>query len=91
MSKETIHYVYILLCSDNTYYIGKTNNMVKRLKAHNGLLKGGAKYTRSRRPVSIVYYESLASKSEALKREYFLKQLSRTEKESLIKTNTPAV
>lgn len=89
MSKETVHYVYILLCSDNSYYIGKTNNIVKRLESHNGVKKGGAKYTRSRRPVYLVYYECLPNKSEALKREYCLKKLSRFEKETLVKINNP--
>ena len=77
-------YVYILECADNTYYIGKTVDLVKRLKAHNGVLTGGAKYTVGRRPVFLVYYEQLGTVSEALKREYFLKQLTKSEKRKLI-------
>jgi putative endonuclease len=76
--------VYILLCADQTFYIGKTSNMKDRLRKHNGEIKGGAKYTRSRRPVVLVYSEEVDSLSDALKREYALKQLTRSEKEQLI-------
>lgn len=77
-----MNYTYILGCSDGTYYTGWTNNLEKRLQAHN---QGkGAKYTKARRPVSLLYYESFPSKSEAMKREYEIKQLSRKEKEALI-------
>lgn len=75
-------YVYILECSDNTLYTGWTNNLEKRLSSHN---KGTAsKYTRCRLPVKIVYFEKLEDKSLALKREYAIKQLSRTKKLKLI-------
>lgn len=77
-------YVYILECSDGTFYIGKTVDLVKRLKAHNGSLSGGAKYTAGRRPVYLVYYEMVDSLTKALQREYELKQLSRSEKKKLI-------
>ena len=82
--QSTKFYVYILECSDNTYYIGKTVNLVKRLKSHNGIIKGGAKYTSGRRPVYLVYYETLLTTGEALKREYVLKQLRRNEKVKLL-------
>lgn len=76
------HYVYILLCSDNTLYTGYTNDLKKRVKTHN---KGkGAKYTRTRLPVKLIYDESYETKSEALKREYYIKQLSRKRKLDLI-------
>ena len=78
------HFVYILRCADNTLYIGRTSDIQKRLKKHNGELAGGAKYTRSRRPVSLVFFEEYDTLSEALKREYALKQLSRKQKEELI-------
>ena len=77
------HFVYILCCSDNTYYTGYTTDVEKRVQRHN---EGkGAKYTKSRRPVQLVYQEKYTDKSCALKREYAIKQLSRQEKEQLIK------
>lgn len=77
-----MNYTYILQCSDNTYYTGWTNELEKRVKAHN---EGkGAKYTKSRRPVRLVYYEEFETKEQAMKREYALKQLRRTQKERLI-------
>ena len=76
------NYTYILRCADGTYYCGWTNNLDRRLKAHN---EGkGAKYTRPRRPVELVYYESFSTKTEAMRREYEIKQLPRTKKEELI-------
>ena len=74
-------YVYILLCSDGTYYCGITNDIVKRIKAHND--KKGAKYTRGRTPVIIVYSEEYKTKSEALKREIRIKKMNRKQKEKL--------
>ncbi|MDO8270216.1 MAG: GIY-YIG nuclease family protein [Candidatus Levybacteria bacterium] len=73
-------YVYMLKCADGTYYIGKTQDLEKRLKAHNGEISGGAKYTRGRRPVRLVYSEELNSTSEALKREFELKKLTKPQK-----------
>ncbi|MBP3853757.1 MAG: GIY-YIG nuclease family protein [Erysipelotrichaceae bacterium] len=76
-------FVYILQCNDGTYYTGWTTDLDRRIQMHN---KGqGAKYTKSRRPVKLVYRESCPTKSEALKREYQIKQLSRKEKETLIR------
>lgn len=74
------YYVYILECSDKSLYIGITNNLQKRVDAHNGLGKAGAKYTKARRPVRLVFSERFSSRSEALKNEYKLKQLTRIEK-----------
>ncbi len=79
------YFVYILECADKTFYIGITNNLEKRIHAHNNL-KTGAKYTRNRRPVVLKYSESKKDRSKASKREYQLKKLSRTEKVSLIKS-----
>jgi putative endonuclease len=77
------NYVYILECSDGTYYTGWTNNLEKRIEKHN---QGrGAKYTRYRLPVQLVYYETFASKNEAMRREYAIKQKTRKDKEKLIK------
>ncbi len=75
-------FVYILLCSDNTFYTGITNNLEKRIKAHNS--GKGAKYTRGRLPVVLVYYEKKEDKSAALKREIAIKALKRQEKELLL-------
>lgn len=77
-----MYYVYMLKCSDNTLYTGYTNNLVNRLNTHNN--GKGAKYTRYRLPVELVYFEEYNSKSEALKREYFIKKLTRKKKEILI-------
>lgn len=75
-------YIYILKCCDNTYYTGYTTSLEKRVRTHN---EGkGAKYTRSRRPVELVYSEVFETKSEALKREYQIKKLTRNQKEQLI-------
>lgn len=82
-------YVYILKCSDNTLYTGWTTDINKRLKCHN---KGnGAKYTRCRLPVELVYFEKYEDKSSALKREYAIKQLSREKKLSLINQNNKII
>lgn len=76
------HFVYLLQCGDNSLYCGYTNDLQARIKTHN---RGkGAKYTRSRLPVRLVYAESFGMKSQALKREYELKQLSKEEKLKLI-------
>ncbi len=77
-----MNYVYILECVDGTLYTGYTNNLDKRIKVHN---KGkGAKYTRARLPVKLVYYEELTTKSQALKREYAIKSMNRQDKIKLI-------
>ncbi|WP_346916705.1 GIY-YIG nuclease family protein [Clostridium sp.] len=75
-------FVYILRCSDNTLYTGWTTDLSRRLKCHNS--GKGAKYTRCRLPVKIVYYENLPDKSSALKRECEIKKLSRAEKLLLV-------
>lgn len=77
------HYTYILECKDQTLYTGYTTDIERRLKVHND--GKGAKYTKIRRPVKLVYHEEFDNKSEALKREYALKQLSRKQKLLLIK------
>ena len=73
---------YLLRCADDTFYCGITNDMEKRLAAHNA--GEGAKYTRGRIPVSVVYRESCADKSAALKREIQIKRLSRGAKQVLL-------
>ena len=71
-------YVYLLRCADGSLYCGWTNDLERRLAAHNS--GKGAKFTRSRRPVELVYCEECESKSAAMKREWQIKQLSRAEK-----------
>ena len=74
-------YTYIVVCSDGTFYIGWSTNVEKRIEKHN---KGkGAKYTKARRPVKLLKYWTWDSKSEAMKYEWALKQLSREDKEKL--------
>jgi putative endonuclease len=73
-------YVYVLLCADNSLYCGITTNLQKRLKQHNGEIKGGAKYTRGRGPHRIVYIKKAMNRSIASKLEYQFKQLSRRKK-----------
>ena len=76
------NYTYILRCSDGTFYTGWTNDLEKRLKAHN---EGSAsKYTRARRPVELIYFEVFETKQEAMSREYAIKRISREEKQKLI-------
>lgn len=77
-----MNYVYIVKCKDNTLYTGWTNNLDKRIKAHN---EGkGAKYTRGRGPIELVYFEEFEEKVKAMKREYEIKKMNRTSKDKLI-------
>lgn len=76
------NYTYMVKCSDGSLYTGWTTDLEHRVKAHND--GEGAKYTRSRRPVELVYYEEYATKVEAMKREYAIKKLTRKQKEKLI-------
>jgi len=78
--------VYILHCSDGSYYIGYSNDVENRLDLHNS--GRGAKYTRSRRPCEVVYTEQFPTRNEALKRECQLKQWTRAEKQALIDENS---
>lgn len=77
-----MNYTYILHCSDDTYYTGWTNHLEERVKAHNS--GKGAKYTRSRTPVELVYFEVFEKKEEAMRREFEIKQLTRKQKLLLI-------
>lgn len=78
---------YILKCSDGTLYTGWTNDIEKRLKAHN---EGkGAKYTKSRRPVKLVYFETFETRQEAMKREAAIKRMKKEDKLRLILQKRP--
>lgn len=92
--KGTVHtkevsYTYIVECGDGTFYTGWTNHLEERIQCHN---EGrGAKYTRSRLPVRLVYYEVYETKQEAMKREYAIKQLKRKDKLLLIRKKSDLV
>ena len=77
-----MNYTYILECNDGTLYTGWTNNLENRIKCHNS--GKGAKYTRGRLPVKLVYFEEFSDKREAQSREYFIKSLTRDKKLRLI-------
>ncbi len=78
-----MNYVYIIKCKDNSLYTGWTNNLERRFKAHT---EGkGAKYTRGRGPLELVYFEEFDDKVEAMKREYEIKKMSRKNKLDMIK------
>lgn len=83
-NQKTGVWVYILKCNDGTLYTGTTNNVEKRLRAHNES-KTGARYTKARRPVKLVYVEKNRTWGRALSREHEIKSLSREEKLMLIK------
>ncbi|MDP7592254.1 MAG: GIY-YIG nuclease family protein [Litorilituus sp.] len=85
MTTNNIWYVYFLRCNDNSLYAGITNNLVRRLHQHNHT-KLGAKYTRAKRPVTLVYAETAENKSMASKKEYQLRKLTKEKKEQLIST-----
>lgn len=76
------NYCYILRCADGTLYTGWTNDLDRRLRAHNA--GRGGKYTRVRRPVELAYYERFSSKEEAMSREWHIKRLAREQKRKLI-------
>lgn len=77
-----MNYTYIVKCSDGSLYTGWTNDVEKRVKAHNN--GKGAKYTKSRAPVKLVHVEEFDTKEEAMKREYEIKHMRRQEKEKLL-------
>lgn len=79
------NYTYILSCADNSLYCGWTNNLEKRLASHNN--GTASKYTRTRRPVKLIYFEEFDTKEEAMSREYHIKRMTRKEKLKLIAGN----
>lgn len=80
--ENNLHYFYVLECRDGSYYAGYTNNLEKRISKHN---EGkGAKYTRGRTPVSLLYAQEFPLKGEALKAEIQFKKLSRKQKETFL-------
>lgn len=83
------HYVYVLECSDGTFYTGYTTDIDRRVREHEA--GEGAKYTRGRTPVSLVHVEEFDSRSAAMSREHEIKSLSRTEKERLVGSSVSEV
>ena len=84
MSKSSdIWFVYMVHCSDGTLYTGITNDLEKRIRAHNSG-REGARYTRSRRPVKLVYSKEVESKSAAASLEYKIKRLPRSKKDQIV-------
>jgi len=82
MTLNKMNYTYIVECADGTLYCGWTNNLEKRIMDHNA--GKGAKYTKTRLPVKLVYYETFDTKEEAMSREWHIKQLKRDKKLQLI-------
>ncbi len=82
---EQNNYTYVLLCADGSFYTGWTNDLDKRLAAHNN--GTGGKYTRSRRPVKLLYFEQFSTREEAMRREYEIKHMSREQKKKLVYGN----
>jgi len=83
METNTPWYVYVIRCSDNSLYTGITTDINRRVNEHNTSNKG-AKYTKTRRPVELKYYEEFTYRSTASKREYAIKKLTRKQKLNLI-------
>ncbi|MFW6237866.1 MAG: GIY-YIG nuclease family protein [Halanaerobiales bacterium] len=83
MTKKNNHFVYILKCSDGTFYTGYTTDVERRIEEHNA--GKGARYTRGRTPVRPVHVEAFATRSRAMQREYEIKSLNREKKEQLVR------
>lgn len=83
-SEHQAWYTYLVCCSDGSLYCGVTNNLVRRIKQHNGELVGGAKYTATRRPVEIKAHWPHQNRSQASQHEYQIKQRTRPQKLALI-------
>jgi predicted GIY-YIG superfamily endonuclease len=79
-----MYYLYLLRCSDNSLYCGQTKDLKRRIKEHNDP-NSKSKYTRSRQPVKLAYFEKYKTINEVLKREFEIKKMSKTKKETLIK------
>ena len=83
-----MNYTYILKCKDGSLYTGWTNDLERRVAAHN--TGKGAKYTKARRPVELVYFEEFETKEQAMKREYAIKQMARKDKLELVRRKEKA-
>ena len=83
MSEDKSYSIYIVECSDGSYYTGITNSIAKRLRQHNGEISGGAIYTSRKRPVKLVHTETYQTHLEAARREVEIKQMTRVQKQRL--------
>ncbi len=83
-ASEGPFFIYIMECADGTFYTGKTNNLDKRLRQHNGEIVGGAFYTKNKRPVKLIYTEEYLTHKEAMRREFAIKKLTRKQKQELL-------
>ena len=83
-----MNYTYILKCKDGSLYTGWTNDLEQRVAAHN--TGKGAKYTKARRPVELVYFEEFETKEQAMKRDYAIKQMARKDKLELVRRKEKA-
>ncbi|MEL7044511.1 MAG: GIY-YIG nuclease family protein [Pseudomonadota bacterium] len=83
--------VYLLRCGDGTLYTGVTSNLERRLRQHNGEIGGGARYTRARRPVTLLWSECCTSRGEAQRWEARIKTMSRSAKLRLSRSGLPAL
>ena len=83
-----MNYTYILKCKDGSLYTGWTNDLEQRVAAHN--TGKGAKYTKARRPVELVYFEEFETKEQAMKREYAIKQMARKDKLEMVRRKEKA-
>ncbi|MGG0658026.1 GIY-YIG nuclease family protein [Rummeliibacillus pycnus] len=88
MATSNNQIMYVLECADGTYYTGYTNDLEKRVAVHNS--GKGAKYTRTRRPVNCIYFESFETKRDAMSAEYHFKQLTRKQKTDYMATRSDA-
>ena len=86
--EHAYNYTYILRCGDGSLYTGWTNDLEQRVAAHN--TGKGAKYTKARRPVELVYFEEFETKEQAMKREYAIKQMARKDKLELVRRKEKA-
>lgn len=77
-------FVYLVRCSDGSFYAGVTTDLERRVRQHNGQIAGGANYTRARRPVALAWFEACEDRSVAQQREYSVRRLSRGEKQRLV-------
>ena len=83
VNSDDYWFVYLLQCSDGSFYTGVTTDLERRVRQHNGEIVGGANYTRARRPVTLAWHEVCEDRSVAQQREYFVRRLSRREKQRL--------
>ncbi|MDE2025922.1 MAG: GIY-YIG nuclease family protein [Patescibacteria group bacterium] len=82
------YFVYIVHCADDSFYVGITTDVSRRIEQHNGVKKGGAKYTRAKRPVRLCFSKVFASRPQALRQEHVLKQLTHQQKQELCNSLT---